>query len=844
MRTISLNFDWKFTEQWDDKYISPSASEKGFEKVDIPHTVKETPYNNFDEGMYQFVSCYRKHFRAESDWQGKRLILEFGAVANMAEVYVNGEYVTAHKGGYTAFTADITDKINYGEDNVITVKVDSTERPDIPPFGGVVDYLCYGGIYREVYLQIREPVYIKRMLLTPKVPEWGARELKVDVTLSGPAEGASFDLEVVGMDGVVVATAHKEGDFTCEEGKVPMLTVNFSLPNARLWDTEDPYLYTVIAKLGEDEVTERCGIRDCRFRADAFYLNHRPLKIRGLNRHQSYPYVGYAMPKSVQEDEAVFLKQTLGVNLVRTSHYPDSRHFLDKCDELGLLVFTEIPGWQHVSKDEEWRNLCLQHVKEMIYEDYNHPSVILWGVRINESGDDDDLYKRTNALAKALDKSRNTGGVRCIPRSHLLEDVYTYNDFIHSGQRRALLPKFVVCKSGAPLLITEHNGHMFPTKTFDHEKKRQEHALRHARVLNAMYKSSDHVGVIGWCMSDYNTHKDFGSGDKICYHGVSDMFRIPKLAAYVYMSQQTEIPVLELSSNMEIGDVAGGKVGDVYIFTNCDEIKMYKNGQLINVMDMNKLRARSPFKYMPMPPVLLEDVIGNQLENTEYNFTKRDAESIKKALLSVKKYGVGRGIARHFFTLLKAIIKYRLSIESITMLFGKYVTGWGGKQVSYTFEGYKDGEKVITVNKGSVCSKDIVVKADREVLEEGDTYAATRVEMKMVSQLGNTLVYDNSVVTLKAEGCIEIIGPHKFALIGGQRAAWVRTKGVGNGKLTISSDGLPDKVVEFNVVKEEKPVLNKIYPKPVSAKEGEATDGADDTDKNQDLQAEEAKAEN
>ena len=185
MSAIGINFDWKFCESWDDKYIAVDADESAFIGVDIPHTVKEIPYNNFDEEMYQFVSCYRKHTVIDKAYEGKRIILEFRAVANAAEVWFNGVPVTSHKGGYTAFEVDVTDHVVWGGDNVIAVKADSTERSDIPPFGGVVDYLCYGGIYREVYLHVRESVYIKRMLLTPTVPERGAPELTAEIVLSG-----------------------------------------------------------------------------------------------------------------------------------------------------------------------------------------------------------------------------------------------------------------------------------------------------------------------------------------------------------------------------------------------------------------------------------------------------------------------------------------------------------------------------------------------------------------------------------------------------------------------------------------------------------------------------------
>ncbi|PKL16013.1 MAG: hypothetical protein CVV49_18520 [Spirochaetae bacterium HGW-Spirochaetae-5] len=230
------------------------------------------------------------------------------------------------------------------------------------------------------------------------------------------------------------------------------------------------------------------------------------VKIRGLNRHQSYAYTGYAMPANVQSDDARILKEGLGVNLVRTSHYPQSKHFIDACDKSGLLVFTEIPGWQHVSKDEEWRKIVLQNVEEMILQNRNHPSIILWGVRINESNDDDELYEMTNNLARNLDPTRQTGGVRCFAGSRLLEDVYTYNDFNYRGNNEPLADvKKITRSKSSPYLVTEHNGHMFPTKRFDHEEKRIEHALRHFRVLNEMYGNDRISGAIGWCMSEAET---------------------------------------------------------------------------------------------------------------------------------------------------------------------------------------------------------------------------------------------------------------------------------------------------------------------------------------------------
>ena len=190
----------------------------------------------------------------------------------------------------------------------------------------------------------------------------------------------------------------------------------------------------------------------------------------------------------------------------------------------------------------------------MVLQYRNHPSIILWGVRINESQDSHLLYKETNEIAHSMDPTRQTGGVRFLKKSETFEDVYTFNDFSFNGKTNGLEgKKDVVEDLEIPYLISEFNGHMYPTKSFDSEQHRREQARRHAIVLEEIFKRVDVSGGFGWCMFDYNTHKDFGSGDRICYHGVMTMFRNPKLAASVYASKGVEQPIRSLSPNMSLG---------------------------------------------------------------------------------------------------------------------------------------------------------------------------------------------------------------------------------------------------------------------------------------------------
>lgn len=793
---INLNFDWKYTPNFCQDYLAKDYDDANFEDVNIPHTNKIIPYNNFDEKIYQFVSCYRKTFEIPEVLIGKRLVLEFEAVANFAEVYVNGKKAFSHKGGFTAFNGDITEFVNFGEQNTIAVMVDSTERKEIPPFGNVVDYLCYGGIYREVYLYVYNNDYIQNILVAPVDSLKNPAKMDIKLIFNKKTEEIAH-CELINMQGEVV----QQFDLSANGNSSLHTIVEVQQP-VTLWDIESPYLYTLKVNFANDAFLEKFGFREQKFTKKGFFLNGKNVKIRGLNRHQSYPYVGYAMPASAQIHDADYLKFDLGVNLVRTSHYPNSKHFLNRADEIGLLVFTEIPSWQYIGKSEEWRDLLKQNVKEMIIQDYNHPSIVIWGVRVNESDDDHELYTETNKIAHELDSSRQTGGVRCFPRSELLEDVYTFNDFTHNGKNIGLMPKFIVTGAKNPLLVTEHNGHMFPTKTFDHEKKRQEHAIRHARVLDETYKRKNTCGAIGWCMSDYNTHKDFGSGDKICYHGVSDMFRMDKLASFVYKSQQDKKAVLEVSSNMEIGDNAGGQVGKVYMFTNCDTINLYKNGIKINTFDIKKLAKKSEFPHLPHPPIELYDIIGDQIEKMN-KFSKHDSNLLKIFLLDIKKYGTMPAIFHHPFSIVKLMLKYHLQINDITALFGKFIQGWGGENSSeYTFEGIK-GDQIVSVTKTCVMTSTLWAKADNTELTEQDTYDTTRIAIKALSNGGNVLPYANDVVHISTDEKLEIIGEADIALIGGQRAVWIKTCGKSGKAIVTLESAIGTQKIELDIKKIE-----------------------------------------
>lgn len=804
---LYLNDDWLFTEQFEDSLVAPEYPENTLQPVRLPHTCKETPFHYFDESLYQMVSGYRRHLLIPKDWQGKRILLTFEGAAHDSTVFCNGKKVGEHHCGYTAFTVDLTDNVLYGQDNLLCVRLDSRENLNVPPFGYVIDYMTYGGIYRDVRLEVKEKISLSDIFVHTAIDFRSSpvtAQITSEITLTESDDNVTIRQYYMPKS---TAAAQESWRLLCEQtvstdvscDKEFSLTATITAP--LLWDTEEANLYILKTQLLYqdntilDETETTFGIREAVFKKDGFYLNGRKLRIRGLNRHQSFPYVGYAMPKSMQRLDADLLKKELGLNAVRTSHYPQSHYFLERCDELGLLVFTEFPGWQHIG-DDAWKAQAVENAEDMIRQYRNHPSIILWGIRINESPDDDAFYEKTNAVAHKLDPSRPTGGVRAMKKSHLLEDVYTYNDFLHDGEMPGCDPKKKVTSDmEKPYLISEYNGHMYPTKAFDNEERRSEHAIRHANVLDAVAGQPDIAGSFGWCMFDYNTHKDFGSGDRICYHGVMDMFRNPKLAANIYACEQEQTPVLEITSSMDIGEHPGCNRGNIYILSNADSVKMYKNDRFIK----EYLPGMSPYKHLKHGPILIDDFIGDSFAQNE-RFRPKHAKEITDAMNLVARGSLNHIPKRLYLTALKLLLIYHIDFAEVTRLYTKYIGDWGGTATIYRFDAIKDGKVVKSVTKEPVREIRLEAEADHTILTEQHSYDVALVRIRAVDDHGNVLPFYQEPVRLIAEGDISIIGPDTIALQGGMGGTYVKSTGrSGRGALLLQSQTAGEIRIPFQI---------------------------------------------
>jgi beta-galactosidase len=638
---LPMNRGWRYSPSIVERGHDLSFDDSKFDRIVVPHTNVPLPWHGFDDKTYEFVSLYRRRFKLPPQARGQRVFVDFEGVMTASTVWINGHRLGEYKGGYTPFSFELTPHLNFTGDNLLAVDVDSSERPDIPPFGNRIDYLTFGGIYRDVALRIVPATYIENIFAHPKnvLSEHPSLDVECFIQRLEPLQHAPLTLEAVLLNGAnTIAKTTQPVPPSSATSEPVSFTLKFApLSSIQLWDIANPHLYTVRVRLLVDERildedTRRIGFREAQFTDHGFELNGKVLKLRGLDRHQTFPFVGQAMPARAQRQDAYILRNQLHCNIVRTSHYPQSRHFLDACDDFGLLVLEEIPGWQYIG-DLAWQDISVDNVNRMIRRDWNHPSIVLWGVRINESRDNHDFYTRTNALAHKLDSTRQTGGIRYFQESEFLEDVFTMNDF------------------GWPLkppnhpryLNTEFVGHTYPVKTTDDNVRQREHTIRHARVHDQLASHPQYAGGIGWCAFDYNTHSDFGAGDRICYHGVVDMFREPKPAAGFYKSQcdpEEEI-VLEPAFHWAAGDEAL-RFTVAMICSNCDHLKLYVRTKgdwdLIAQADPDRVQ----FAHLHFAPFSID------LSKVQHEWGDLRVDGYLKGQQVVSKTYSGRGVDQKF----------------------------------------------------------------------------------------------------------------------------------------------------------------------------------------------------
>ena len=469
--------------------------------------------------------------------------------------------------------------------------------------------LLFGGIVRDVTMTITEPVHVERVFVTtPNLTrEHGVVTNSVDIQ-NNSKQGKAYTVEttVLDKDGKTVVSASEKADIPAGQlTNVQMTTSAISAPH--LWDVDDPYLYTAVTKIKDgntliDIYKTRFGMRFMEFKTGpedgSFYLNGEKMEIIGINRHEQWPWIGRAVPNKLQERDADLIKAD-GINAVRCSHYPQDPSFLDRCDEIGLLVFEEPPGWQHVGNDE-WKNNFKKNLEEMILRDRNHPSIISWSARPNESSSKGNLAfnQECEAISKELDPTRVTHGVRWefgmpgASDSDTPDNDVVVNDLLTVNYRYPENPPHI------PYMVTEHSNDWWGDGySWAKDAEVIKFIDSFAEPLDYFYRNDKVAGGFGWSMFDYDNEVNYTKTGHVFYSGLYDIFRHEKAVAYLYRSQKEPggDPLIYIANSWT---KEGTNANSVYVMSNCDEVELFVNGA-----SKGKIK---PNKYLNLPHPLYE----------------------------------------------------------------------------------------------------------------------------------------------------------------------------------------------------------------------------------------------
>jgi beta-galactosidase len=612
----SFNKSWEFVKDIDTANSVQSLNRKAgniaWEKVSLPHTPQLEPVNKVKE-QWQGTCFYRKFFIVPATDKGKHVAIRFDAAMNDADVYLNGKHLLKHVGGYLPFTIDITGDAKYGVQNCILVKLKNVDNPTIPPGKPIkdLDFNFYGGIYRDAWIIVKDKLYISDAVQANReaaggilihdedVSANGAKiTIKTDVNNNyGQSKKTSVKITLTDNEGNAIGTSTSAVQ-SINGGSFGVFAQSIAVNAPKLWAPSHPYLYKLkieVLQNGKvtDEQTIKTGIKTIKFEAGAFYINGEKLNIFGTNRHQEYPYIGYAMSDNAQYRDAWKIKDA-GFNFVRCSHYPPSPAYLDACDELGIMVMDAIPGWQFFGKELFQQN-SYQNMKDMIHRDRNHASVVLWEASLNETGMSKPFMDKANKIVHdelPFKDVFSTGW----------ED-YAFDVFNPARQHMKAPDYWKKYSRTKPLLIAEYGDWEYYAQNAGFNQKEyaglksEERNSRQVRTdgqqrllqqeLNYQEAHNDNlygpgIGDVNWLMFDYKR----GYAMDLESSGISDIFRIPKFSFYFYQSQAGPKPDAN-GFGKPMLFIANywneAKQKNVKILSNCDQVELFLNGKSIGM---------------------------------------------------------------------------------------------------------------------------------------------------------------------------------------------------------------------------------------------------------------------
>ena len=657
-RVSRLDAGWKFVLDDPPGAERPGIDDAAWQPATLPHTARVEAL--VPEPQWQGVCWYRRRVRVEPEDAGKSVQLRFEGSMNVADLWLDGERVGGHMGGYLPFVLDLRDRVRPGQDHLLAVRLDNRDNPITGPKPlEQLDFNIYHGLYRPVYLTRKDRLHITDPLLADRPASGGvfvtyphvSREqatVRVQAHVRNEhAEPRRFRLRVTlrASDGTVAATATSPAT-TLEPGADADVARELEVRTPRLWSPAAPHLYALDCEVVADDgvvdaETLRIGIRRIGIAADVFSLNGQRLFLRGANRHQEYPYIGYALSDAAQYRDARKIKEA-GFDYVRLSHYAHSPAFMDACDELGLVVMDCIPGWQYFNPDPAFVELQYRNCRDLVRRDRNHPCVVLWEVSLNESPMPAEFVARAHAIAH-----EEYPGDQCFTAGWMDGYDVLLEARQHAGCRR---------QQGRPCLVSEYGdweyyamnagldqgawGDLAPAEGNSRQLRWQGERALLQQAANFQEAHNDNLATaaIGdglWVMYDYNR----GYAPDIESSGCMDIFRLPKFSYHFFRSQRSAAsgPVVFIASHW-----TPASAPDVRIFSNCEEIELRLDGLSLGRQgpDRGRMSAR-----LAHPP-----------------FTVRTG-GFRPGTLEAVGYVGGRRVARHVVRTPGAIERLALAFD-------------------------------------------------------------------------------------------------------------------------------------------------------------------------------------
>lgn len=572
-----------------------------WEKINLPHTPFVEPLVVLHQ--WQGICYYRKILNVSKKEIDKQLWLEFEGAMYLADVWVNGQHLIQHSGGYTPFVVDVTGMLHADRGNEILVRLDNRNNPLIPPGKPLetLDFCYYGGLYRDVNLIVKHPVHITHPIMANEVAGGGIfvtypyvskqeAEIKVKTQVSNKV-GTQRHLTIrhtlyewSKKKGRGKKVALVESPLVLAAGTTQHHTQQFTVNNPKLWYPDSPALYVLRTEVMDGrKVTDcedtRIGIRRIEMtREKGFVINDKPLKLEGSNRHQEYPYVGNAISDQAQYRDMYQIRDN-GFNTVRLGHYPQDPSVLEACDELGLLVIEPIPGWQFFNKAQGFVDHTYKDIRDLIRRDRNHPSVIMWETTLNESWPPKSWKDQAVRIAH-----EEFPGDQCYTSG----DTYGYDGFdvCYNDWKEGYNRPNTTSKPGfiREYYDYEFGGHYSTTRV---TRGDGDYALMQ-NAWNAQWSHNRYrayypwtIGGAVWSMYDYNR----GCCDNICYSGLADLFRLPKFGLLYFRTQMKEgtfTPAGPMTYEVFINSHwLEGSSDTLQVYGNVDEVKLQLNGRVI-----------------------------------------------------------------------------------------------------------------------------------------------------------------------------------------------------------------------------------------------------------------------